>query len=83
MSGLDLVQRVTALRPYPFEEQPAGRSRRIAVYDFGVKRDILRQLTQQRLRGDGLPRHHARRRDPQREATTAWCSRTAPAIPSR
>jgi carbamoyl-phosphate synthase small subunit len=47
MSGLDLVQRVTALRPYPFDEQPAERRRRIAVYDFGVKRDILRQLTAQ------------------------------------
>jgi len=47
MSGLDLVQRVTALRPYPFDEQPAERRRRIAVYDFGVKRDILRQLTSQ------------------------------------
>jgi carbamoyl-phosphate synthase small subunit len=47
MSGLDLVQRVTALRPYPFEEQPSERRRRIAVYDFGVKRDILRQLTRQ------------------------------------
>jgi len=47
MSGLDLVQRVTALRPYPFDEQPSEKKRRIAVYDFGVKRDILRQLTQQ------------------------------------
>jgi carbamoyl-phosphate synthase small subunit len=47
MSGLDLVQRVTALRPYPFDEQPAEKKRRIAVYDFGVKRDILRQLTRQ------------------------------------
>lgn len=46
MSGLDLVQRVTALRPYPFDPQP-DRTRRIAVYDFGVKRDILRQLTNQ------------------------------------
>src|SRR5258706_7123916 len=47
MSGLDLVQRVTALRAYPFEEQPAETKKRIAVYDFGCKRDILRQLTQQ------------------------------------
>jgi len=47
MSGLDLVQRVTALRPYPFDEHPAESRRRIAVYDFGVKRDILRQLVQQ------------------------------------
>ncbi len=47
MAGLDLVQRVTALRPYPFEEHPAEHRRRVAVYDFGVKRDILRQLTKQ------------------------------------
>ena len=45
MSGLDLVQRVTALRPYAFEE--ANAPLRVAVYDFGVKRDILRQLTKQ------------------------------------
>src|ERR1044071_343438 len=47
MSGLDLVQRVTALRPYPFDEQPSDASLRVAVYDFGVKRDILRQLVRQ------------------------------------
>ena len=45
MTGLDLVQRVTALRPYAFEE--ANAPLRVAVYDFGVKRDILRQLTKQ------------------------------------
>ena len=44
MSGLDLVQRVTALRPYPFDEVPSEHRKRVAVYDFGVKRDILRQL---------------------------------------
>src|SRR2546423_301730 len=37
MSGLDLVQRVTALRPYPFDEEPKEKTRRVAVYDFGVK----------------------------------------------
>jgi len=47
MSGLDLVQRVTALRPYPFEEKQTEKKRRIAVYDFGVKRDILRHLSQE------------------------------------
>ena len=47
MSGLDLVQRVTALRPYPFDEQPETAKLRVAVYDFGVKRDILRQLVKQ------------------------------------
>ena len=48
MSGLDLVQRVTALRPYAFEEAPDAPLH-VAVYDFGVKRDILRQLTKQGL----------------------------------
>ena len=48
MSGLDLVQRVTALRPYAFEES-RDAALRVAVYDFGVKRDILRQLTRQGL----------------------------------
>src|SRR3954468_22967125 len=47
MSGLDLVQRVTALRPYTFDEPPAAPTRRIALYDFGVKRDILRHLSQE------------------------------------
>lgn len=47
MSGLDLVQRVTALRPYLFDEQPPEARLRVAVYDFGVKRDILRQLAKQ------------------------------------
>src|SRR5207237_4488772 len=41
----DLVQRVTALRPYPFDEVPTEKKKRVAVYDFGVKRDILRRLT--------------------------------------
>lgn len=47
MSGLDLVQRVTALRPYTFDEPPAHVKKRIALYDFGVKRDILRHLSRQ------------------------------------
>ena len=46
MSGLDLVLRVTAEAMYPFDEHPAEVKRRVAVYDFGVKRNILRQLTQ-------------------------------------
>ena len=46
MSGLDLVQRVTALRPYSFEEI-AEPKMRVALYDFGVKKDILRQLVKQ------------------------------------
>lgn len=44
MAGLDLVRRVTAPRPFdvPAEGEPCDK--RIAVYDFGVKRDILRQI---------------------------------------
>lgn len=47
MSGLDLVQSVTALRPYPFEGEVVEPRLNVAVYDFGVKRDILRQLALQ------------------------------------
>jgi carbamoyl-phosphate synthase small subunit len=46
MSGLDLVHRVTADHAYPFDEHPTEARRRVAVYDYGVKRNILRQLTQ-------------------------------------
>ena len=45
MSGLDLVQRVSVDSAYTFGEPPAEKRHRLAVYDFGVKRDILRQLT--------------------------------------
>jgi carbamoyl-phosphate synthase small subunit len=43
MAGLDLVQRVTALRPYVVDSKGEQKAR-IAVYDYGVKRDILNQL---------------------------------------
>jgi carbamoyl-phosphate synthase small subunit len=45
MTGLDLVQKVTTLRPY-IVNATGERTRKIAVYDFGVKRDILHQLAQ-------------------------------------
>jgi len=48
MSGLDLVQRVTVESAYPWpplaEGGGAPTRKRVAVYDYGVKRDILRQL---------------------------------------
>ena len=50
MSGLDLVQRVTTESVYPFHEEgeTSGAPRlQVAVYDYGVKRDILRHLTSQ------------------------------------
>jgi carbamoyl-phosphate synthase small subunit len=46
MSGLDLVQRVSTSAPFAFEEHPDKPRKRIAVYDYGVKRNILRQLVQ-------------------------------------
>ena len=49
MAGLDLVQRVTTGSVYPFagDTQTGAPKFRVAVYDFGVKRDILRHLTAQ------------------------------------
>jgi carbamoyl-phosphate synthase small subunit len=47
MAGLDLVYRVTTPNAFSFDERPEEAKKRIAVYDYGVKRDILRQLTQQ------------------------------------
>ena len=46
MDGLDLVQKVTTLRPYVKEPADGEARRRIAVYDFGVKRGIITSLTQ-------------------------------------
>jgi carbamoyl-phosphate synthase small subunit len=46
MAGLDLVHRVTSEKRFDFEGQPgAASTHRVAVYDYGVKRDILRQLS--------------------------------------
>lgn len=47
MSGLDLVHRVTTEEAYAFDERASAPRHRVAVYDYGVKRDILRQLTGQ------------------------------------
>jgi carbamoyl-phosphate synthase small subunit len=56
MAGRDLAQTVTCAEPYPFDEapgelqsiQPATPARRpkVVVYDFGVKRSILRRLVE-------------------------------------
>jgi len=50
MSGLDLVHRVTTESAYPFAaegEVVHAPKLRVAVYDYGVKKDILRHLTAQ------------------------------------
>lgn len=49
MSGLDLVHHVSTQSAYPFHgrEDTRAPKLRVAVYDYGVKRDILRHLTEQ------------------------------------
>jgi carbamoyl-phosphate synthase small subunit len=42
MAGLELASRVTTREAYDFAEAPAGP--RIAVYDYGVKQNILRSF---------------------------------------
>ncbi len=46
MAGLELASRVTTEAPYDFAEAAEGGSEgpRIAVYDYGVKRNILRSF---------------------------------------
>ncbi|MBI2213311.1 MAG: glutamine-hydrolyzing carbamoyl-phosphate synthase small subunit [Acidobacteria bacterium] len=44
MTGLDLVKSVSTMRAYPFDGEGAQPRTRIAVYDYGVKRDILLRL---------------------------------------
>ena len=45
MIGLDLVQKVTVDKAYSLSQNTSGP--RIAVYDYGVKRDILRHIAAQ------------------------------------
>ena len=44
MNGLDLVNRVSTEKSFEFEKHSNAAKYRVAVYDYGVKRDILRQL---------------------------------------
>ena len=44
MNGLDLVNRVSTEKSFEFEKRSKAAKYRVAVYDYGVKRDILRQL---------------------------------------
>jgi carbamoyl-phosphate synthase small subunit len=61
MAGADLARTVTTPEPYDASEiaGPAdttrGRVLRIAVYDFGVKRNILRRLATAGMRATVLP----------------------------
>ena len=44
MAGLELASRVTCAEPYDFHTGDGPDTRRIAVYDYGVKRNILRSF---------------------------------------
>jgi len=54
MEGLELASKVTADAPYTFCE---GQGPRIAVYDFGVKQNILRSFRQRGCRVRVVPGH--------------------------
>jgi carbamoyl-phosphate synthase small subunit len=54
MAGLDLVDRVSTERSYGVDS-PIGPRKRVAVYDYGVKRDILRRLAVVLSNGPGDP----------------------------
>ncbi len=70
MAGLELASRVTTPEAYDFhlDGKTESDGPRIAVYDYGVKRNILRSLRPPGLRRPRLPRRHAARR----------CSRVEP-----
>jgi carbamoyl-phosphate synthase small subunit len=44
--GVDLVATVTCAEPYGVAARPGGGGRRLVAYDFGIKRTILRHLSQ-------------------------------------
>lgn len=47
MAGLDLVSRISTSEPYNNPSSAGTTRRRVALYDFGVKRDIIRHLNRQ------------------------------------
>ena len=78
MAGRALAAKVSTREPYVFSD--AGRAR-IAVVDYGCKRSILNRLAWAGRRGHRLSRTTSTRTSS--PATTASCSRTAPATRSR
>jgi len=44
--GIDLVAQVTTSQPYQVEATGSDNPRRVVAYDFGIKRAILRQLSE-------------------------------------
>ena len=89
MAGAELASSVTTLDPYEAEavvgpaDRARGPVRRVAVYDFGLKRNILRMLAAAGLDATVLPGRGPRRRSWPRAASTASSCRTGRETPRR
>lgn len=61
MNGLDLVREVTCATAYEVAPQPgpgvAHRTLHVVAYDFGIKRNILRELARRNCRITVVPAH--------------------------
>lgn len=55
MVGCDLAQVVTATAPYAWSASEAAEAPLVVAYDFGIKRNILRQLAAHGLRVQVVP----------------------------
>ncbi|MGC8781283.1 MAG: glutamine-hydrolyzing carbamoyl-phosphate synthase small subunit [Anaerolineae bacterium] len=61
MNGLDLVREVTCAAPYEVPPRPdphaTHRELHVVAYDFGIKRNILRELARRNCRVTVVPAH--------------------------
>jgi carbamoyl-phosphate synthase small subunit len=57
LAGLDLAKVVTTKAPYPFGSHSAGKPK-VAVYDFGVKTNILKKLDESGFAVTVFPAEH-------------------------
>ena len=83
MAGRALVDEVTCAEPYEMAPTGGVPARcHLAVYDFGVKANILRSLVRARRAPDRPAGADLGAPSASTSASTAWCSRTARATPS-
>ena len=90
MEGADLASGVSTRRGVRGARRSSGRPRpthgrvlRVAAYDFGLKRNILRRLAAAGIEATVVPGRDARRRDRSPAASTACSCRTARATRRR
>ena len=93
LEGLDLAKEVTARQSYKWRETPwawnegygeqSAPSFRVAVIDYGVKRNILRLLAGMGADITVVPAQCDIRRRDASTSRMAWCCRTGPAIRRR